>query len=230
MSIKNSLKKKLLTANRKIIINGLSVANFGNVSSVYKNFCLIKPSGVDLKKVNHNDMSVVRLNDLKLLSGKKPSVDTPTHAILYKYYPEIKAIVHTHSLYASSWAQSLKSIPCYGTTHADFFSSEILVTNVLNKEQIKKNYETQIGISIVNKLKSRSLCPLQMPGILVAQHGVFSWGKTIEEAVNNSEVIEFIAKLAFNSIVINKKIKKISEPLHLKHFRRKNGPDAYYGQ
>lgn len=233
MNKEKILKKKILGANKKIIHDGFkakSIGNFGNVSCKYKNFCLIKPSGVNLAKTDHNDISVVRLDDLKLFTGKKPSVDTPIHAILYKSYPEIKAIVHTHSLYASSWAQSLKSIPCYGTTHADYFADEVPVTNILNSNQIKKNYENEIGISIINKLKTKSLNPLQIPGILVAQHGVFSWGKTIDEALYNAEVIEFIAQLAFNSSFLNKKIKKISKSLHFKHFMRKNGPLAYYGQ
>ena len=148
----------------------------------------------------------------------------------YQKYREICAIVHTHSIYATAWAQSCRSVPCLGTTHADFCIREIPVTDLMSKEKVEKNYELNTANSIINKLNKLKLKPLFTPGILVANHGPFAWGKNLDEAIRNAEIIEFIARLAFITLNINNKTKTISKHLHAKHFYRKHGPNSYYGQ
>ena len=226
------MKKQLqqtLQINKKIVSLGLQFQSFGNVSLKFKNYCLIKPSGVNLNKINYLDISVVDMNTKKLISGKKPSVDLPTHLIIYKNFPEINSIVHTHSIFATSWAQGKKPIPCLGTTHADYFKDSIPITKEIKKNQLK-NYETQTGNLIVNKIKNLKINPLNIPGILVSSHGPFSWGANASEAIKNAQIIEYIAQLAFNSKIINNKIRNIPKFLHKKHFKRKIGPNSYYGQ
>ena len=221
--------QQTLQINKKIVSLGLQFQSFGNVSLKFKNYCLIKPSGVNLNKINYLDISVVDINSKKLISGKKPSVDLPTHLIIYKNFPQINSIVHTHSIFATSWAQAKKPIPCLGTTHADYFGDSIPITKDIKKNELK-NYETQTGNLIVNKIKNLKINPLDLPGILVSSHGPFSWGASTDEAIKNAQVIEYIAQLAFNSKIINNKVQKISKFLHKKHFNRKIGPNSYYGQ
>jgi L-ribulose-5-phosphate 4-epimerase len=227
------MKQKLIESlklNKELINSGLQINEFGNASIRHKNLCLIKPSGANLKFIKYLDISVIDIVKKKIMSGKKPSVDLDIHLAIYKNCKDINSIVHTHSLYATSWAQSGRSIPCYGTTHADYYPNDIPITKLLNKRNIQKNYEEQIAKSVVNKLKNLKINPLNIPGMLIANHGVVAWGKSSRDAIKNAIAIEFIAQLAFNSEVINNKVKKLQVTLHKKHYYRKHGPKSYYGQ
>lgn len=223
---KNLIKAKIIKSNRFIKDKGLVFQSFGNTSIRHKDLCFIKPSGIDLKKFQKKDVSVVKIDSYKLIEGKKPSVDLPIHLEIYKKFSEINSIVHTHSIYATSWAQSLKPIPCLGTTHADYSLDEIPITKLITGKKIK-NYEYETGLSIVKRIKQN---PLKYPGVLLAGHGVISWGVSIEQAIKNAETLEYIAKLAFNTLRINKKITLLDKHIHELHFKRKNGPKSYYGQ
>tara|TARA_B100000787_G_C16196911_1_gene301592 strand:+ start:198 stop:884 length:687 start_codon:yes stop_codon:yes gene_type:complete len=219
-----------LKLNKELITSGLQINEFGNGSIRYKNLCLIKPTGANLNLIKYSDISVIDIIKKKIISGKKPSVDLDIHLAIYKNYKDIHSIVHTHSLYATSWAQSGRPIPCYGTTHADYYPNDIPITKLLNKKNIQKNYEEEIAKSVVNKLKNLKINPLNIPGMLISNHGVLAWGKSSKEAMKNAIAIEFIAQLAFNSEMINNKIKKLQTTLHKKHYYRKHGPKSYYGQ
>lgn len=219
-----------LRANKELSFSDLQINQFGNVSVRNKNFCFIKPSGANLEKLNYKDISVIDIDNEKLISGLKPSVDLYIHLSLYKKYKNINSIVHTHSLYATSWAQSGRPIPCYGTTHADYYPKEIPISKLLNKKSIKKNYEREIGISIINKLNKLKVEAINIPGVLIANHGAISWASSSKVAMENAVAIEFIAKLAFNSELLKKNIKKLPIELHKKHYDRKHGKKSYYGQ
>jgi L-ribulose-5-phosphate 4-epimerase len=219
-----------LRANKELSFSDLQINQFGNVSVRNKNFCFIKPSGANLEKLNYKDISVIDIDNEKLISGLKPSVDLYIHLSLYKKYKNINSIVHTHSLYATSWAQSGRPIPCYGTTHADYYPKEIPISKLLNKRSIKKNYEREIGISIINKLNKLKVEAINIPGVLIANHGAISWASSSKVAMENAVAIEFIAKLAFNSELLKKNIKKLPIELHKKHYDRKHGKKSYYGQ
>ena len=227
------MKKYLINTyqlNKELYLSELQINQFGNASIRDKNFCYIKPSGADLKKISYKEISVVNIKTGKLVSGLKPSVDLNIHLSIYRKYKNVNSIIHTHSLYATSWAQSGRSIPCYGTTHADYFPKEIPITNLLKKTSIKKDYEEEIGTSIIYKLKKLKLSTDEIPGILIANHGVISWASTTKSAMENAIAIEFIAKLAFNSEILNSKVKKLPKDLHKKHYNRKHGKKSYYGQ
>ncbi len=226
-------KKQLvetLKLNKKLLKSGLQINSFGNVSIRHNSLCFIKPSGVNLELTKFSDISVVDIKSGKILSGKKPSVDLNIHLTVYKNFKDINSIAHTHSLYATSWAQSGRSIPCYGTTHADYYPKEIPITNLVNKKDLKKNYETEIGNTILKELKKTKVKVANIPGILVRNHGVVAWGNTGTNAIENAIAIEFIAQLAFNSESINKSVKKLPSDLHKKHYDRKHGKNSYYGQ
>ena len=227
------MKSKLietLNLNKKIVSLGLQIHSFGNASIRYKNLILIKPTGVNLKKITYKDISVVDIKSNKQISGKKPSVDLDTHIVIYKKFKNVNSIIHTHSLFATSWSQGKKPIPCFGTTHADYFFDSIPITKLVTKNHIKKNYETETGNVIISKIKSLKVNPVNIPGILVASHGPFAWGSDSSKALKNAVIIEYIAKLAFNSILINGKLRNIPKYLHDKHYKRKYGPNSYYGQ
>ena len=226
----NNIASTTLVENKKLVLMGLVIDTFGNASSrAGKNF-IIKPSGVDLSKTEANEMSVVELISNKLIDGKKPSSDTPTHLEIYRAFESIGGITHTHSLYATAWSQAVKPIPCLGTTHADYWKSEVPVTRPLTSDEIKGEYELETGKVIVELLKKIGQDPLECPGVLVAHHGPFTWGRTVEEAVKNAEILEYIAKLAWITQQLNSKVTSISIPLHQRHFCRKHGHEAYYGQ
>ena len=224
------MKIKVLKKNNELILLGLVIDTFGNASAKDGSSILIKPSGVDLSLISKNDISVVEINSGKLLSGKSPSSDTPTHLEIYRSFPQIGGITHTHSPYATAWAQTGNSIPCLGTTHADYWRDEVPVTRPLTDQEISGDYEKETGKVIVETINKMCMDPLECPGILVMCHGPFTWGKTIEEAVKNAEMLEYIAKLSWLTHQLNQSIPAISPSLHSRHFTRKHGPQSYYGQ
>ena len=224
------MKTEVLNKNKELILLGLVIDTFGNASAKDGSSILIKPSGVDLSLISKNDISVVEINSGKLLSGKSPSSDTPTHLEIYRSFPQLGGITHTHSPYATAWAQTGNSIPCLGTTHADYWRGEIPVTRPMTDQEISGDYEKETGKVIVETINKMCMNPLECPGILVMCHGPFTWGKTIEEAVKNAEILEYIAKLSWLTHQLNQSIPAISPSLHSRHFTRKHGPQSYYGQ
>ena len=224
------MKTEVLNKNKELILLGLVIDTFGNASAKDGSSILIKPSGVDFSLISKNDISVVEINSGKLLSGKSPSSDTPTHLEIYRSFPQLGGITHTHSPYATAWAQTGNSIPCLGTTHADYWRGEIPVTRPMTDQEISGDYEKETGKVIVETINKMCMDPLECPGILVMCHGPFTWGKTIEEAVKNAEMLEYIAKLSWLTHQVNPSIPAISPSLHSRHFTRKHGPQSYYGQ
>ncbi len=223
--LEETLEKNIALEKSQLVIQ-----TFGNLSiRIDTDKVAIKPSGVNLKNLKANEISIVNL-DNKHISGLLPSVDTPTHTYLYKNFQDIHSIVHTHSLYASSWAQSQKNIPCYGTTHADYVNGELPCTRPLTKNEIENNYEENTAKVIVETIIEKKLSHYDIPGILVGSHGVFSWGESSEESLNNAEVIEYLGFLAFNSINLNPNLGPVPKYLNDFHFNRKHGPNKYYGQ
>ena len=225
------IQKNCHVANVSLAKSSLVIHSFGNISSrIDDKYFTIKPSGANLNILKHTDYPIIRISDNKIIKGKlNPSTDTPTHCLLYKKYPEIGGIAHTHSKFATAWSQAKKSIPILGTTHADYSQKNIQVTNPLKKNQIIKNYEKNIGNSIIDCLKKSKIKPLECPGILVANHAPFSFGINANQAFKNAEILEYIAELAYLSLEINSK-SKIDINLIKKHFFRKHGPTSYYGQ
>ncbi len=223
-------KKKCHLINLKLSKSKLQFQNFGNVSQRLDDYhFVIKPSGVNLSKINYSDYPIVSIKDNKVIKGKlRPSSDTPTHSEIYKLDKNIKGITHAHSLYTTIWAQSEKKIPLLGTTHADYWKKDILVTKKLSNKEINKNYEKNTGLAI-KKIFDNNYNVLENPGVLVANHGAFCWGSTAEDSFLNFERLEFIAELSYKTLEINKK-SKMSKVLADKHFKRKHGPKAYYGQ
>ena len=228
--ISKDCQNKCLKNNIKIVQKKLVIDTFGNVSLRNHSKVFIKPSGINIHDIMEEDISKVDIYSGQTTSGKKPSSDTPTHLELYRAFPEIGGIVHTHSLYATAWAQAAIPIPCYGTTHADYWQKEVPVTRQLKEEEINGDYEIETGKVIVETLKSLRLSPLDCPGILVAHHGPFTWGASVEDAVKNAELLEYVARLAMITKQINHEANEIDPLLHQRHFSRKHGPNAYYGQ
>lgn len=225
----NRLKQQVYQANIDIVKHGLVIFTWGNVSAIdrEKNLVVIKPSGVSYDNIKSDDMVVVDMEG-KVLEGKyKPSSDTSTHLELYKAFPEIGGVVHTHSTYATAWAQSGLDIPNIGTTHADYFSDDIPCTRDMTEEEVKGDYEKDTGTVIIERFKD--LNPVHVPGVLVKNHGPFSWGKDANDAVHNAVVLEQVAKMAFIAYQVNPNL-TMNKLLIQKHFLRKHGPDAYYGQ
>lgn len=224
-----SLKEKVCQANLDLVKHGLVIFTWGNVSAIdpERKYVVIKPSGVDYEHMKPEDMVVVDLRG-EVVEGKlKPSSDTPTHLVLYRAFPGIGGVVHTHSTYATSWAQAGIDIPNIGTTHADYFSGPIPCTRDMSPDEVKGAYEEETGNVIVERF--RQLNPEYIPGVLVKNHGPFSWGKDAREAVHNAVVMEQVAKMAFVALTVNPRL-SMNPLLIQKHFFRKHGPDAYYGQ
>jgi L-ribulose-5-phosphate 4-epimerase len=223
------LKEQVFQANLDLVKHGLVIFTWGNVSAIdrAKGLVVIKPSGVSYEKMKASDMVVVNL-DGDIVDGKlKPSSDTPTHLVLYKKFENIGGVVHTHSEWATSWAQAGLGIPAIGTTHADYFYGEIPCTRKMTKAEIESDYEKETGNVIVERFKS--LNPDHIPGVLVNNHGPFSWGKNADDAVHNAVVMEEVAKMTFRSFYLNPKTTMVQVLLD-KHFLRKHGANAYYGQ
>ena len=226
------LKKDVYEANMELPRRGLITYTWGNVSGrdAETGYFVIKPSGVDYDKLTADDMVVVDL-DGKVIEGKyRPSSDTPTHIELYKKYPEIGGIVHTHSPEATSWAQAGRSIPLYGTTHADYFYGPIPCARSLTRAEIEGEYEKNTGLVIIETFEENGINPVYTPGVLCCNHGPFTWGKDAAEAVHNAVVLEEVAKMATKTELINPKVSTAPDTIRDKHFFRKHGANAYYGQ
>ena len=226
------LKKKVYEANMLLPKYGLVTFTWGNVSAIDREtgYFVIKPSGVDYEIMKPEDMVVMDLEGNRVEGRYKPSSDTPTHLELYKAFPEIGGIVHTHSSYATSWAQAGRDIPCYGTTHADYIYGPVPCVRCLTKEEIEDAYEENTGHLIVNEFKRLGKDPKAVPVVLCKNHGPFAWGKDAKEAVHNAVVLEEVAKMAWIARGINPALSAIDSYLMNKHFMRKHGPNAYYGQ
>ena len=223
------LKEKVCKANLDLVKHGLVIFTWGNVSAIDResDLVVIKPSGVSYDNMKPSDMVVVDLDGNVVEGDLRPSSDTPTHLVLYKAFREIGGVVHTHSTYATAWAQAGKDIPNIGTTHADYFHDAIPCTADMTKEEVQGAYELETGNVIVKRFEG--INPVHTPGVLVKNHGPFSWGKDADEAVHNAVVMEQVAKMAFIAFSVNPEL-TMNPLLVEKHFSRKHGPDAYYGQ
>ncbi|MEW9052842.1 MAG: L-ribulose-5-phosphate 4-epimerase [Neobacillus sp.] len=226
------LKKDVLEANLQLPKHGLVTFTWGNVSGIERQtgLVVIKPSGVPYDKLQIDDLVVLDLNGNIIEGTLRPSSDTPTHLALYRAFNQIGGIVHTHSPWATSWAQAGRSIPALGTTHADYFYGEIPCTRTLTEEEIERGYELETGNVITEVFEKKGLDPVAMPGILLSGHAPFSWGKNVSQAVHNAVVLEEVAKMALNTYILNPQIKAIDQFLLDKHYLRKHGVNAYYGQ
>lgn len=224
------LREDVCKANKLLPHYGLVTFTWGNVSAIDRETKLfvIKPSGVDYDDLTPENMVIVNLEGEVVEGDYNPSSDTPTHMELYKAFPEVGGIVHTHSTWATSWAQAGRSIPCYGTTHADYFYGEIPCVRNLTKEEIDEAYELNTGILIAEYFKNKDY--VAMPGVLCKNHGPFAWGKDPFEAVHNAVVLEEVAKMATRTEMINPEAKPAPKVLQDKHYYRKHGANAYYGQ
>lgn len=224
------LKEKVFRANLELVAHGLVIFTWGNVSGIDRTsgMVVIKPSGLSYDDMKAEDMVVVSLADGKVVEGSlRPSSDTPTHLALYRAFPEIGGVVHTHSTYATAWAQSGLALPNIGTTHADYFHDAVPCTRMMTEEEVEGEYEAETGKVIVEAFSD--INPIHTPGVLVSNHGPFTWGKTPSEAVHNAVVLEQVAKMAAIAYSLNPNL-KMNPLLVEKHFLRKHGPDAYYGQ
>ena len=225
----SELKEKVYQANIDIYQKGLVIYTWGNVSGIDRDegIVAIKPSGVDYDTLKPEDIVLVNLNG----QGKcLPSTDTKTHLYLYNHFKTVQGIVHTHAIHSTAYAQAHKPIPCLGTTHADHFYGEIPVTGIMTDDEICGDYETETGRLIVRTFEERHLDPVDIPAVLVASHGPFVWGSSIDKAVYNAVTLEEVAKMALYTSLLNPEIKGIKQTLLDKHYLRKHGKDSYYGQ
>jgi L-ribulose-5-phosphate 4-epimerase len=225
-----ALREEVLEANLELVRRGLVLYTFGNASGISreKGLIVIKPSGVRYEGMKPRDLVITDLQGNVVEGSYRPSSDLPTHLVLYKNFKTIGGIAHTHSRAATSWAQSQREIPCLGTTHADYFHGSVPVTKPLSPSKIREGYEVNTGFAIVQCMRKRD--PLHTPAVLVAGHAPFCWGATPHEAAHNAVILEEIAAMALNTVVANAKVNPISRALHEKHFFRKHGKSAYYGQ
>lgn len=224
------LKERAWAANQEIPKRGLAIYTFGNVSALDSNrgVIAIKPSGVEYGKLSIDDLVVIDLTG-RIVEGKlRPSSDAPTHLVLYRAWKGIGGVVHTHSSYATGWAQARLSIPIYGTTHADHLGEDVPCTAVMSDECIERDYEVETGNQILETFKTRD--PLHTPMVLVAGHGPFTWGESPEKAVYHAAVLEELARMAFVTRTLDPAAKRLPDRLIRKHFERKHGKNAYYGQ
>ena len=224
------LKQKVYEANMELPRRGLITYTWGNVSGIdrEKGLFVIKPSGVDYDVLKPSDMVVMDLEGNKVEGEMNPSSDTATHVELYNGFKEIGGIVHTHSPHATAWAQAGRALPCYGTTHADYFYGEIPCARNLTAEEIEEGYEKNTGKVIIETFQGKN--PVYIPAVLCKNHGPFTWGRDAAEAVHNAVVLEEIARMNFMTELINPQAGPAPQCMHDKHFMRKHGPNAYYGQ
>ena len=227
------LKAQVCQANLDLVAKGLVIETWGNASGLdrARGLMVIKPSGVPYDGMKAKHMVVVSLADGKVVEGNlKPSSDTATHLVLYRAFPGIGGVVHTHSLFATAWAQAQRGLPSYGTTQADYWYGDVPCTRLLKPAEIKNDYEANTGEVIVETFKTLKFDPLQHPAVLVASHGPFTWGKDVADAVHNAGVLEFVCRLASETLKLSPQLKPMQPVLLDKHFLRKHGANAYYGQ
>ena len=232
MSKFEHIQQAAYDANMQLPKLDLVIFTFGNVSAVDRSLGVfaIKPSGVDYNELTPAKMVIVDFDGVTVEGSLRPSSDTKTHALLYKHWEEIGGISHTHSMYATAWAQSQRDIPIYGTTHADHNQVDIPCAPPMSDEMIKGNYEHETGFQIINCLKDKGLSYKDIEMILVGNHAPFTWGKTPEKAVYNSAVLEYVARMALLTEQIRPDVPRLKDALIKKHFERKHGPASYYGQ
>jgi L-ribulose-5-phosphate 4-epimerase len=225
-----ALREEVLEANLELVRRGLVIYTFGNASGINREerLVVIKPSGIRYDRMKTRDLVITDLQGKVVEGSYRPSSDLATHLILYKNFKAIGGIAHTHSRAATSWAQSQREIPCFGTTHADYFHGSVPVTKPLSSSKIREGYEVNTGLAILRCMGERD--PLHTPAVLVAGHAPFCWGATPHEAAHNAVILEEIAAMALNTVAANAKANPISRALHEKHFFRKHGKSAYYGQ
>ena len=232
MSQFQQIREEACAANKQLPVLGLVLFNFGNLSVAdqQNGVFAIKPSGVPYEELVAEKMVVVDFDGKTVEGNLKPSSDTLTHAVLYKNWTNIGSIVHTHSMYATAWAQAQRAIPIYGTTHADHFSGPIPCAPPMDDKLISGDYEYQTGYQIINHLKEKNMSYEEIEMILLGNHAPFTWGKDVTKALYNSAVLEYIAKMALLTEQINPEASVLGAGLIKKHFERKHGPGAYYGQ
>jgi len=230
----NALREQVLRANQEISRRGLAPHTFGNASGIDRSgsqpLVVIKPSGVDYASLTPADLVVTDLDGNIVEGSLRPSSDLDTHTLLYREFPQIGGVVHTHSEFATSWAQAGHPIPCLGTTHADYFHGPVPVTEPLTAAEVAEAYVRNTGAVIVRRFKAEDLDPIAVPGVLVAGHAPFTWGKTPAEAVEHADVLEYIARLAFRSTLLGAPASGIPAYVSEHHYLRKHGPKATYGQ
>ncbi|MBI5724328.1 MAG: L-ribulose-5-phosphate 4-epimerase AraD [Planctomycetes bacterium] len=227
----DKLKYTVCKANMDLVAQGLVIQTFGNVSGIdrSKGLVVIKPSGMQYNKMTPKDMVAVELSTGKVVdSHLRPSSDTPTHLEIYRAFGQVGGVVHTHSMYATAWAQARREIPVLGTTHADYFHGYIPCARLLTSKEIKGDYEANTGKAIVERFAN--IDPMEIPAALVADHGPFAWGATPSEAVHNAVLVEYLAQLSHITVNIDPDALPISREMLDRHYLRKHGPDAYYGQ
>lgn len=226
----NELKKEVWQANLELVERRLVLYTWGNVSAIdrERGLVVIKPSGVDYDKMLPEHMVVLKLDGTQVEGDLRPSSDTPTHLALYRAFDGIGGVAHTHSTWATIWAEAGRGIPCYGTTHADYYYGEVPCTRPMTPDEIKNEYEANTGSVIIERFSG--IDPTTIPAVLVFQHGPFTWGKNATKAVESSAVLEQVAQMAHAAELCNPKIKPIQQELLDKHFLRKHGKNAYYGQ
>lgn len=224
------LREEVLKANLELFRRGLVLYTFGNASGIDRaeGVVAIKPSGVPFEELRPEDIVVTDLNGNVVEGTLRPSSDLPTHLELYKAFPGIGGIVHTHSTYATAWAQAGREIPCLGTTHADYFYGPVPITPPLTAEEVRHDYERNAGLVIVRRFAA--IDPMAVPGVLVHSHGPFAWGKSASEAAFHAVILEELAKLAYLTLTLNPASRPLPEAQLEKHYLRKHGPGAYYGQ
>jgi L-ribulose-5-phosphate 4-epimerase len=225
-----ALRSEVLEANLELVRRGLVIYTFGNASGISREHGMvaIKPSGVPYEKMTPADMVITDLEGKIVEGSLKPSTDLATHVALYRAFPTIGGVAHTHSRHATAWAQARRAIPCFGTTHADYFHGPVPVTKALSAAEIDGDYEANTGVAILRLLEG--LDPLGCPAALVAGHAPFCWGKSATDAAHTAVIVEELAAMAWQTLTINPQAKPISEALHNKHYFRKHGPTATYGQ
>jgi L-ribulose-5-phosphate 4-epimerase len=224
------LREQVLEANLELVRRGLVLYTFGNASGISREdgLVVIKPSGVPYEEMKPDHLVVTDLLGKIVEGNLRPSSDLPTHLALYNQFAEIGGVAHTHSEYATAWAQARRAIPCFGTTHADYFHGKVPVTLTMTDQEIAKDYEKNTGLAIIRCLEETS--PSATPGVLVANHGPFAWGKDAGTAAHNAVILESIARMAYFTLGINAAAEPVGSGLHDKHYLRKHGKNAYYGQ
>jgi len=225
-----ALREAVLDANLELVRRGLVISTFGNASGIARdeNLVVIKPSGVPYETMKPEHLVITDLDGVPVEGGLRPSSDLDTHLVLYKAFPEIGGVAHTHSEYATAWAQARRPIPCFGTTHADYFHGPIPVTAVMSDAEVASDYEENTGNVIVHTFQDKDYTAI--PAVLVANHGPFSWGPDAKAAVHNAVMLEAVARMAYFTVGISPGAQPIGRALHDKHYLRKHGKDAYYGQ